>query len=100
MKKIVLSNVIIIVFLLIFNEILAFKLEQAIVNIATDHPHHVQIRSLFNQIKSFAKELIESNDDTSIGHLLVEHIENCRFNCENDGKVFIYSLICFLLRKE
>lgn len=45
---------------------------------------NVLSRSLFNQVKSFAKELIESDDHIDVGHLLVEHIENCRYTCEND----------------
>ena len=44
-----------------------------------------ETRSLFNQIKSFAKELVENNGNTNVANLLVEHIENCEFICENEG---------------
>jgi hypothetical protein len=44
-----------------------------------------ETRSLFNQIKSFAKELIKNNGNTDVAHLLVEHIENCQYFCENEG---------------
>ena len=47
--------------------------------------HQKETRSLFNQIKSFAKELIENGGKTDVANLLVEHIETCQFICENEG---------------
>jgi hypothetical protein len=66
------------IFLMIFKKSIQIEYNQTI-------EHKIKIRSLFNQIKSFAKELIESNDNTDYGHLFVEHIEHCKFTCENDG---------------
>ena len=93
MKQYLLLNVLLISFYL-FNGSKSYNLKQLISsnnnNNSNKPKHYVKIRSLFNQIKSFAKEIFRNNDDTSVGHLLIEHIENCLFTCENDGKFVLF----------